>query len=169
MAAGEQHSRPKDALDAARLLRVQVQEVHRELDERLSRWLLELAPAAPPRGSRAVELYVHAATVEDLTVHSLLRKVAPLYETDWAGVGPAHYSTTDLAPLLAYARQVFAATDAYLADLTPEAAMETVDLTRLGEGEPTVAWVVSKFIVLQLARINGELVSAMKLQLIGGE
>src|SRR6185503_19108581 len=118
MAPGEQQGRLHVGLNAAELLHAQVQEVHRELEERFNRWLLELAPAAPPKGSRAVELYVHAATVEDVTIHSLLRNVAPLYETDWAGTGPAHYSTPDLAPLLAYERQVFAATDVYLAGLS---------------------------------------------------
>lgn len=161
MAAGEQHGQPTGSLDTARLLRAQVQEVHRELDARLTTWLLALAPAAPHTGSHAVALYVHAATVEDVTVQSLLRGVAPLYETEWPGSGPARYSTADLAPLFSYARQVFAATDGYLADLTADQAMQTVDLSRLGEGQPTVAWVVSKFIVLQLARINGELTSAL--------
>jgi hypothetical protein len=161
MAAGEQQGQPAGSLDAARLLRAQVQEVHRELDERLRAWLLTLAPAAPPTGSLAIALYVHAATVEDVTIQSLLRGVAPLYTTEWSGAGPAHYSTTELEPLLSYAGQVFAATDTYLENLSSDEARRTVDLSRLGEGQPTVAWVVSKFIVLQLARINGELTSAL--------
>jgi hypothetical protein len=78
---------------------------------------------------------------------------------EWAGEGPARYSTTDLVPLRAYAQQVFAATDAYLAGLAPHEASQTVDLTRLGQGRPTVAWVVSKFVVLELAKIYGELAS----------
>ena len=142
MAAVEQRGNLIHGLDAAELLR---------------------APglAAPHTGSRIVALYVHAATVEDITIHSLLRRVAAVYETDWAGKGPAHYSTADLVPLRAYAQQVFAATDAYLAGLAPDEASQTVDLTRLGQGRPTVAWVVSKFVVLQLAQIYGELTSAV--------
>ena len=69
---------------------------------------------------------------------------------------------TDLVPLRAYAQQVFAATDAYLARLSPDGASQTVDLTRLGQGRPTIAWVVSKFVVLQLAQIFGELTSAVE-------
>jgi hypothetical protein len=161
MATGEQQGQPAGSLDAARLLRAQVQEVHRELDARLTAWLLGLAPANPPTGSRVIALYVHAATSEHVTINSLHRGLAPLYAWVWAGAGPAHYSTADLTPLFSYARQVFAATDGYLADLTSDEAMRKVDLSRLGEGRPTVAWVVSKFVVLQLARINGELTSAL--------
>jgi hypothetical protein len=143
-------------IDAAGLLRSQVHEVHAELDGHLSKWLCSIAPAAPAPGSLAVALYVHAATTEDVTVQSLLRKRAPIYQTDWAGKGPARYSTEDLEPVRAYAQQVFAATDAYLAELMPSALSQRVDMLRHGLGTPTVAWVVSKFIVLQLASICGE-------------
>jgi hypothetical protein len=161
MAAGEQLGHVPHGLDAVALLRAQVQEVHRELDEGLTEWLRALAPFAPPTGSRVVALYVHAATTEDVTIQSLLRRVAPIYETAWAGKGPAHYSTADLVPLRAYAQQVFAATDAYLAGLAPDEVNAVVDLSRLDQGQPTVAWVVSKFIVLQLAQIYGELTCAV--------
>jgi hypothetical protein len=143
-------------IDAAGLLRAQVQEVHAELDSYLSKWLCSIAPAAPAPGSLAIALYVHAATAEDVTVQSLLRKRAPLFQTDWVGKGPARYSTADLGPVRAYAQQVFAATDAYLAELTASALSQKVDMSRHGLGTPTVAWVVSKFLVLQLARICGE-------------
>ncbi len=149
-------------MDAAGLLRAQVREVHRELDDGLTEWLRALAPAAPPPGSRVLALYVHAATVEDVTLHSLLRQVTPIYETEWAGKGPGRYSTAEIEPVRAYAQQVFAATDAYLAGLSPDEVSQTVDLSRLGQGRPTVAWVVSKFIVLQLAQIYGELMSAVQ-------
>lgn len=162
MAAGEQRGSCIFRLDAARLLRAQVQEVHRELDEALTEWLHALAPAAPPSGARVVGLYLHAATVEDISVQSLLRQVAPIYQTRWAGQGPTHYSTADLGPLRAYAQDVFAATDAYLAGMTPDEASRTVDLSRLSQGRPTVAWLVSKFVVLQLAQIYGELTSAVR-------
>ena len=162
MATGEQRGHLTRGLDTAGLLRAQVREVHRELDEAFAEWLRARPPAATPTGSRVVALYVHAATVEDITIHALLRGVTPLYETDWAGNGPAHYSTADLIPLRAYAQQVFAATEAYLAGLAPDEASRTVDLSHLGQGQPTVAWVVSRFIVLQLAQIYGELTIAMR-------
>jgi hypothetical protein len=160
MAAGEQRSHLTGGMDAAGLLRAQIQEIHRELDDGLTAFLRGLAPAAPPAGSLVVALYVHAATVEDVTIQSLLRRVPPVYQTDWAGKGPARYSTTDLSPVRAYAQQVFAATDSYLAGLAPLDTSQRVDLSRLGQGKPTVGWIVSKFVVLQLAQICGELTSA---------
>ena len=161
MTAGGKRGHLTHGLDAAGVLRAQVRELHRELDEGLTEWLRSLGSTAPPTAAHVVALYVHAVVVEDITIHSLLRRVAPVYETDWAGKGPAHYSTADLAPLRAYAQQVFAATDAYLAGLAPDEASETVDLSRLGQGQPTVAWAVSKFVVLQLAQIYGELTHAV--------
>jgi len=152
VSVGSTHS-----LDIAALLRAQVREIHSQLDEGFTEWLRTLAPASPPRGSPVVALYVHAATIEDVTLHSLLLRVAPLYETHWAGKGPANYSPSDLAPLRAYASQVFGATEVYLAKLAPDEANHTVDLTRLAHGQPTVAWVITNFVVLQLARIHGEL------------
>ena len=163
MATVERSGHLGHGLDTAGLLRAQLREVHRELDEALTEWLSALAPAAPPKGSRVVALYVHAATVEDITIHALLREVAPVYETHWADAGPGRYSTTDLMPLRAYAQQVFAETDAYLAGLAPDEASQTVDLSRLGEGHPTIAWIVSKFVVLQLSQIYGELTNAVHL------
>jgi hypothetical protein len=160
--ASEAHEQFGHGVDAAGLLRAQLQEIHRELDDGLTAFLRGLAPAAPPRGALPLRLYVHAATVEDVTIQSLLRRVAPVYETDWAGKGPAGYSTTDLAPVRAYAQQVFAATDTYLAGLGPDDVSQPVDLSRLDQGKPTVAWVVSKFVVLQLAQICGELTSAVQ-------
>ncbi|HLZ31262.1 MAG TPA: hypothetical protein VKV73_28430 [Chloroflexota bacterium] len=159
---GGQRTQFEHGMDAAALLRAQLQEIHRELDEGLTAFLRGLAPAPPPQGANPLRLYIHAATVEDVTIQSLLRQVAPVYETDWPGQGPARYSTADLAPVRAYAQQVFATTDAYLAGLGPDAASQRVDLSRLGQGMPTIAWVVSKFVVLQLAQICGELTSAVQ-------
>jgi hypothetical protein len=149
--------------DAVGLLRAQVQEIHRELDAGLDASLRGVPPVVSA-DAQVVALYVHAATVEDVTIQSVLRRVAPVYETDWAGTGPARYSTTDLAPVRAYAGQVFAATDAYLASLGPGELTQQVDLSRLGMDRPTIAWVVSKFVVLQLSKIYGELSSAARAQ-----
>ncbi|MDQ6673046.1 MAG: hypothetical protein M3069_20285 [Chloroflexota bacterium] len=139
------------------LLHGQFREVHRDLDECLDECVRALARASRPAGSAQVRLYVHAATVEDLVIHSLLRGVSPLFATIWQGKGPANYSTRDLEPIRSYAGDVFAASDAYLAALTPNTASETVDLSRMGLGHPTVAWVLSRFVVLELCQITGEL------------
>src|SRR5207247_10791551 len=99
---------PRPPIQSSVLLRSQVQEVHAELDGYLWMWLGDSAPAAPAPGSLAVALYVHAATVEDVTVQSLLRRRAPMYQMEWAGAGPARYSTADLEPLRGCAQAVFA-------------------------------------------------------------
>jgi hypothetical protein len=101
----ERHGHQTDSLDVAGLLRTQVREIHRELDEHLMQWLCAASTAAPRMGSHVLALYVHAATVEDIAIQSLLRGVAPVYETDWAGKGPAHYSVANVAPLRAYAHR----------------------------------------------------------------
>ena len=162
MAPGDRPGRLTQHGDVPGLLRAQVQEVHRALDDGLSDWLASRQPGRQAPSSHVVALYVHAATVEDLTIHALLRQVAPVYETSWGGRGPARYSPGELAPVRAYAQQVFGATDTYLAALGLADARRTVDLSRLGQGHPTVAWVVSKFVVLQLAQIYGELTSAAR-------
>ena len=84
-----------------------------------------------------------------------------MFERDWAGSDPGRYSTADLLPVRAHAKQVFVARDAYLAEMDVDDASQTVDLSRLGHGTPTVAWVISKFVVLRLAQIYGELTNAV--------
>jgi hypothetical protein len=146
-------------LQGVPLLKEQVREVHRDLDRCLDDWLRAIGPAAPPTGSRPVALYVHAAIVEDIAIQTLLRGVPPLFATTWLGQGPARYSTDDLEPTRGYVRDVFASTDAYLTALSPHAAARTVDLSRIDLGHPTVGWVVSRFVILELARIYGELMT----------
>jgi len=155
-------------LDAVQLLRAQVDEVHTRLETTFGDWLRDLEPSWPPPGSQPVAVFIHAATVEDIAVQTLLRGVGPLFATSWAGRGPAQYSTTNLAPVRQYARDVFAATHAYLAALSSDAASQEVDLSRLELGRPTVGWVVSRFVVLELAQLCGELVGAVQVSKAAG-
>jgi hypothetical protein len=146
--------------DVPSFLRAQVREVHRELDAYFSAWESALGQGATPRGSPVPALYLHGATVEDVTIHSLLLKQSPLFSTVWEGTGVARYAPVDVAPIRSYAQRVYAATDAYLAGLSLDEVSRRVDLSRLRLGEPTVAWVVSHFVVLELAHLGGELMSA---------
>jgi hypothetical protein len=146
------------------LLNSQAREIHGDLDECLNAWLRATAPSASARRSRPVALYVHAAVVEDIAIQTLLRGVPPLFATTWLGRGPTRYSTVDLGPTRSYVQDVFAGTSAYLSALSPQAAARTVDLSRFDLGHQTVAWVVSRFVILELARICGELMSACKEQ-----
>jgi hypothetical protein len=164
----ERSQRGQAPLDAVQLLRDQVDEVHTRLEAIFGDWLRELGPSSPPQGSQPVAIFIHAATVEDIAVQTLLRDSAPLFATDWAGRGPAQYSTTNLAPVREYARDVFARTNAYLTALSPIGANREVDLSRLEHGRPTVGWVVGRFVVLELAQLSGELVAAVQVSKAAG-
>jgi hypothetical protein len=151
---------PERSLDVPAFLRAQVREVHQELDACLTRWVTGLPQGATTRGSPVPALYLHGATVEDVAIQALLRHVSPLFSTTWTGAGVARYAPVDIEPIRTYAHQVYAATDSFLAGLSLSEAAHTVDLSRLNLGTPTVAWVVSHFVVLELAHLGGELMSA---------
>jgi len=155
-----QESDPTLILDVPSFLRAQVREVHQELETYLSAWVDALAPGTTTQGSPVPALYLHGATVEDVAIHTLLLKQAPLFSTAWAGTSVARYAPVDVGPIRSYAQKVYAATDAYLASLTLDAASRRVNLSRLNLGQPTVAWVVSHFVVLELSHLGGELMSA---------
>jgi len=156
----EESGHDRVGLDVVSLLRAQVDEVHARLEHGFGEWLQGLAQSTPPPGSQPVAVFVHAATVEDIAVQTILRGVGTLFSTEWAGRGPAQYTTADLQPVRDYARAVFAATNAYLAGMTVEAANQPVDLSHLDMGHPSVSWVISRFVILELAELTGELVSA---------
>jgi hypothetical protein len=161
MPGGQRHDTdPTLMLDVPAFLRAQVREVHQQLETYLSTWADALAPGSSTRGSPVPALYLHGATVEDVAIHTLLLRASTLFSSAWAGAGMARYAPVDIEPIRAYAHEVYAATDAYLASLTLDAASRRVDLSRLNLGQPSVAWVVSHFVVLELAHLSGELMSA---------
>jgi hypothetical protein len=146
--------------DVAALLRSQVREVHEELDTYVTAWMRALAPGSVISGSLVPLLYLHGMTVEDVAIHSLLLRDSPLFATAWNGTGLARYAPVDMASIRSYAQQVYAATDTYLACLTVDELSRTVDLSGLSLGQQTVAWIVSHFVVLELAHLGGELMQA---------
>jgi hypothetical protein len=164
MAGGQHDTHPTLMLDVPAFLRAQVREVHKELDTYLTAWVDAAGVGTKARGSPVLALYLHGATVEDVAIHTLLLKEPPLFSTSWAGAGTARYAPVDVEPIRVYAQEVFAATDAYLSNLTLDAASRRVDLSRLHMGQPSVAWVVSHFVVLELSHLAGELMSAAHIQ-----
>ena len=160
MAGGRHDNDPTLMLDVPAFLRAQVREVHRELENYLTEWESALGPGSTARGSPVPALFLHGATVEDVAIHTLLLREAPLFSSAWAGTGMARYAPVDMEPIRSYAQAVYDATDTYLGALTLDAASRRVDLSRLNLGQPTVAWVVSHFVVLELAHLGGELMSA---------
>jgi hypothetical protein len=153
------YTRLRPNRDAVALLRRQVQECHTELDAAAAGWLQE-ATLWTPR-SYPVRLYVHAVCAEDVTIQLLLRHDVPLF----ASLLPFAGRPSDRAALREYATAVHAATDAYLAELHPDTLNETVDLERRGVGLRTVAWVITRFVVMELARTRGNIAAETALAL----
>jgi hypothetical protein len=139
---GEARLRPDPAL-----VRQQVRQCHTNLDESAAGWLRKthFSSAWPV----PVRLYVHALLIEDITVQSVLRGNAPLFT--WLWPGPA--GPVASAMLSQYARAVHGSADAYLARLTPDDWGQVLDLSKLGLGQRTVAWVIRRFVLLELEQL----------------
>jgi hypothetical protein len=137
--------------DGMARLRQQVRHGHLELNADAAVWLATATYSRP--WPMPVRLYLHALCVEDITMQSVLQGAAPLFTSMW----PNEFSPANLPALRHYAAAVHAATDAYLAELTSDGLDRIVDLARLGLGPRTLAWVIRRFVVDELARICGEL------------
>ncbi|MGI9145222.1 MAG: hypothetical protein ACR2IK_01520 [Chloroflexota bacterium] len=138
-------------LDAVAPLRREVRQSHAKLDELGVAGLAN--PHSSPAWSPAVGLYVHAMCVEDITIQLVLRDVAPLFTSFCPSLG----NHVDRSALARYARAVQASTDAYLAELSSDGLSHLVDLGTLGLGRRTVAWVIRRFVIGELAHISGEM------------
>jgi len=104
--------------------------------------------------------YVHHVGGEDFFVQNLFRGQPPLAATSFAGtagfdemmpMGPwqdwARRVTVDMPVAHAYAQAVYAATDAYLADLTAEELARELDLTAMGFGVTTVGYMLNAILI----------------------
>jgi hypothetical protein len=94
----------------------------------------------------------HAVCVEDATVHLLIRNRCPLFASPRHEVAIRQWQL-DSHAFAEYQREVFAAAEAFLRDLSAEAMHEQLDLTPIGLGRPTVGWVIAQFVVRELARV----------------
>jgi hypothetical protein len=118
--------------------------------------------------------WAHAVVSEDVMLLGMLRGGAPLAMGEWAertGLSElpppggdwsdwARRVDVDESRLSAYAGAVFAATDAWLANLTADDLRREVDLSALGLGTQSMSYVVNA-ILLNLAAHCGE-VSCLK-------
>jgi hypothetical protein len=116
------------------------------------------------RAASIIGQYAHIVTGEDWLINIKARGAAPVMATTHAGrtgfmtppppVGWDHWAReekVELAALRDYAQAVYAATDAYLANLTDDALSRPVDMSEVGMGEQPVAAVIG------LALLNGAL------------
>ncbi len=124
--------------------------------------------------------YAHVVVSEDSIINGMLRGQAPLAMSTWAGKTGlsepmpmpggdwehaygdwARRVQVDLPALHAYAQAVYAASDGYLATLTPESLDQPIDLAAMGMGTMDLGWVLGQFVVGHIANITGE-ISALK-------
>jgi hypothetical protein len=147
--------------DPVTLLRSHIHQVHELMQTQVS-WLDERAPAPAgpaPGYAEAVALYAHAVCVEDSTVNVLIRDRPPVFAALRIG---QHLLPWDLCGLRDYAAAVYTATDGLLDRLTPALLDAPLDLSAVGLGWPSLAWVLNRFVVCETAMICGELAAAAR-------
>jgi hypothetical protein len=127
--------------------------------------------------------YAHVVFSMDAGLHGLLQGAAPLAAASWAGrtgfaslppFGPGNtweqwaQGPFDLAALREYARAVYAATDEYLSELTPDDLARDLDLSSMGLGMRTVGWMLTTGWLLNANMHCGEISCLKGLQGVRG-
>ncbi len=160
-------------MDMIALIREQMKTAHEWLEGTMADMTSEAAHFRPggnahPIGSR----YAHAVVAEDMLINGILQGTAPLHASHATGLDEpqAAFFTTqewaqsvqvDLDGLRAYAQQVYASTDAYLAGLKPDNLDDEVDLSEYGYGKWSLGGFLLSFIFAHIHDIMGE-ISAIK-------
>jgi hypothetical protein len=137
------------------LSRKRVRECQTRLDESAAP-ALEITHVATNR-TLPLRLYLHALLVEDITIQSLLLERVPLFTALLPYPGEP---SDDAATLNHYARAVHGRTHTYLGQLPSDGLNRVVDLRPVGLGRRTVAWVIDRFVVAELARIADDISGA---------
>ena len=169
------------------LLREQVQQAHQFLEFTIAGITPEQAHWVPPGNAHPIGAsYVHAIMAEDIVTNMALKGEAPLFATTWAGKtgfsepmpmpGPdwkdyarwTRHVRVDLTGMQAYTQAVYATTDDYLSSLTPEDLDQTIDLSHLGMGQVTRAWVFSRLVIGHADNLCGEISCLKGLQGVQG-
>lgn len=121
-------------MDAIAQLRAQYQQAHQALEGTMADVAPEHVHWGPP--GKAVPIgaaYAHTLVGEDAVLNGMVRRAAPLFATTWAGRSGmsqpppqnppwdewARSVQIDLPLLREYGQAVYAATDGYLASLSP--------------------------------------------------
>jgi hypothetical protein len=126
---------PEVSMDAVALLRLQLESAHVLADRCLEGLTPEQLHWRPPGTAHPISAtYAHMVLSEDWFIQTHLQSRPPLYDASWSGKSGfsalqpeggaweewARTVQVDLSALQAYARAVYAASDAYLAGLKPE-------------------------------------------------
>jgi len=152
-------------MNAVSLLRDQLNQSYQFLEMTLNDVTAEQAHWAPPGKANPLgATLAHLALGEDAFVNGMLKGSAPLAAGGWAdktGISepppppfpPKPWDLwgrsvrVDLDALRRYAGAVHAATGEYLASLTPADLTGGVDLSAVGLGQQTLAWVISNGVI----------------------
>ena len=166
-------------MDANSLLRDQVRQAHLFLEGTLDDVTPEQAHWQPEGKANSLgSTYAHMVTGEDGFIHAFLKGGAPLFATSWAGKEGlseppppdreweqwGHRLQVDLPALRQYAQAVYAATDEYLASLSEADLTRPLDLSDVGLGQQTLAWVISNGITGHVMSHWGEIACLKGLQ-----
>ncbi len=167
-------------MHATELLREQLKEVHQYVEEIMANVTPEQVHWHPA-GTVVNTLggnYAHIILTEDLVINALLKGGTPFFASTWAGktgmssLPPLptpeisglpswqEWSTQvhiDLNALRSYAQAAYAASDEYLATLSDEQLSQTVDLSWVGLGTPTIQWILSDVLVGHAFSHGGEI------------
>jgi hypothetical protein len=181
-------------MDTVSRLRENLKDAHDLLEAVMADVTSETAHWMPPgRANPVGATYAHVVLSEDRTINGMLRHQRPLYDTTWAGkLGVSEPMPTgeewskyadwtrrvriDVPAFREYARAVYAASDQYLASLTPEDLDRRLDLSGVGLGTSEasgeaghdVGWVLSRQVVGHADNIAGEISCLKGLQGLQG-
>jgi hypothetical protein len=158
---------------AVKLLGEQIQFAHTVLEGTLEGVTAEIATSKPAGLARTIgSYYAHILIAEDLVINGMLQQQAPLFAAAWRdrtgfdGPPPADptqwiawssQAQSDVISSRTYAQAVYAATAAYLSNLTDADLARTVNLSAAGFGEQTVGWLLSAFVLANCNWHTGEI------------
>jgi hypothetical protein len=168
-------------MDTLTLLREGIQWGHQLVEQVMADVTPEQAHTAVPGAAHPIAaIYAHALLAEDGIVNGMLRGGAPMFASSWAdtcGV-PAPAMTlspewsrglrVDLEALRRYSQAVSASTNSYLDSLPPGGLDEVKDLSGVGLGQQTVAWMLNVLVEGHLNNMAGELSCLKGLQGLRG-
>jgi len=167
-------------MNPVEMIRKELSNAHRWIEAIMAEVTAEAAHYDPggtahPIGSR----YAHALVSEDMLVNVQLRQAAPIHAGFETGLQDplsafrvteewAKTARVDLVALRAYAQEVYAATDDYLAGLQPEDLDNEIDLSAFGYGTWTLGNFLMTFLFSHVHNIMGEIAAVKGMQGLKG-
>lgn len=165
-------------LDAIEVLRASLSDAHWLLDQSVTDLSASNLHWSPPGTTNTIAAtYAHAVGTEDILVQATLRGQRPLAQTEWAGRngislpipqrGSEWFTWSrrvqiDLPAVQRYAAAVYAATDEFLATLTP-AQLDVPPSVALPANQP-MRWLIDNLVILHAGVHSGEIAVLRGLQ-----